>query len=51
MNNVGNGIYLLDIPITSLPRIEDKARAFRKAIIHSRERSALFQIYNGLLRE
>jgi hypothetical protein len=34
---IGNGIYLLDVPIAHCSTIEDKATAFRKAIIHSRE--------------
>lgn len=41
MNNVGNGIYLLDVPITPQSGLVDKATAFRKAITHSRERPNL----------
>ncbi|KAF9068445.1 hypothetical protein BDP27DRAFT_1364161 [Rhodocollybia butyracea] len=37
MDNVGNGIYLLDVPVANLPGLGDKAGAFRKAIINSRE--------------
>ncbi|KAF9068448.1 hypothetical protein BDP27DRAFT_1327362 [Rhodocollybia butyracea] len=37
MKNAGNGIYMVDVPVTGLPRLVDKANAFRKAIISSRE--------------
>ncbi|KAF9068449.1 hypothetical protein BDP27DRAFT_1403283 [Rhodocollybia butyracea] len=37
MKNAGNGIYMLDVPVAGLPGLGDKAHAFRKAIISSRE--------------
>ncbi|KAF9063865.1 hypothetical protein BDP27DRAFT_209983 [Rhodocollybia butyracea] len=40
-NNVGNGIYFLEVPVAELPGLADKASAFRKAIVHSRERPNL----------
>ncbi|KAF9068447.1 hypothetical protein BDP27DRAFT_1327360 [Rhodocollybia butyracea] len=37
MNNAGNGIYMVDVPIEGVSGLVEKASAFRKAIISSRE--------------
>ncbi|KAF9061571.1 hypothetical protein BDP27DRAFT_1452174 [Rhodocollybia butyracea] len=41
MYNIGNGIYMVDVPVGELSELADKACALRNAITHSRKLSNL----------